>query len=98
MANIIRVSANSINRDAERIKELNGTLPALVKELEEAMEKLSGCWEGIAWASFQETTAYYMETLTDVYKYMGEFVEKMLEASQDYERTEQDICGGIKWI
>lgn len=93
MSDIIRISTNSLQRDAERIKELNDSIPALVKELETSMQQLAGCWEGLAWAGFQKTTAYYIEVLTEVYQYMGKYTENMQKASQDYERTEQDLCG-----
>lgn len=98
MGNMIRVSTHLLERDAEEIREMNDSLPILVKELEASMQQLSGCWEGVAWAGFQETTAYYIETLTEVYQYMGKYVENMYKASQDYERTEQDLCSSIKWI
>ena len=92
MSNIIRISTNSLQRDSEKIKELNDSIPILVKELEASMQELSGCWEGLAWAGFQKTTANYIEILTEVYQYIGKYTENMQNASQDYKRTEQDLC------
>ncbi|MBO5030833.1 MAG: WXG100 family type VII secretion target [Lachnospiraceae bacterium] len=95
MGDVIRISTRSLRSDADRVKELNDALPGLVKELEESMQQLSNCWEGLAWAGFQQTTAYYIEVLTEVYQYMGTYTENMQKASQDYERTEQDLCTAL---
>lgn len=98
MGNYLKVSTNSIRNAAESIEEIAETIPALMAELETAMEQLSSCWEGPAWGSFQENTALHMEMLSDIYEYMSKYVIHLQQASQDYCRAEQDVCADIRSI
>lgn len=95
MADKIRMNANRLKADGEEVKELNESIPILVDELQTAMSKLADCWEGPAWAGYQENMAHYIDMLRDTYEYMGRFSGNLMQASQDYMRVEQDISADI---
>ena len=95
MANFIKMNANKLKKDGEDVKDLNETIPILVDELQGAMSDLANCWEGPAWAGYQENMAHYIDLLREMYEYMGRFAGNIMQASQDYMRTEQDISADI---
>lgn len=95
MSDYVEVNSNAIKNDADRVNELIGSIPTLVKELEQSLYTLDGCWEGAAWNEYQNTNAYYMEVLADIYKYYGEFTAELHKASQIYMRTEQDVMDDV---
>lgn len=94
-AGIIRINSPKLKSDGEAVERLNGSIPILVDELEAEMKRLSECWEGAAWAGYQENMAEYFMELREMYEYMGRFAGNMLQAGQDYMRTEQDIFNNI---
>lgn len=98
MGNYIKVSTNSISRDATRIEELKESIPTLMNELEASMQHLSTCWEGVAWANYQKSVAEHMEKLTEIYNYMSRYTINMQEAQKKYGRAEQDVCAEIRKV
>lgn len=98
MAISMKISVGSIKNDAERIENLIESIPTLMNELEASMQQLAGCWEGPAWGIYQRNVAFHMEMLSDIYEYMSKYVITMQQASEDYCRTEQDICSDIRKI
>lgn len=98
MADLLKVSVNRLRTDASKVENLIDTIPNLVKELEEAMAQLAQCWEGQAWLEYQNNVAKYIEILTEIYKYMGEFTKDLNEAAKLYQRAEQDLCSAIDLV
>lgn len=96
MAGYLKVSANSIKSDAEKIDELKEKVPMLLKDLETSMGQLANCWEGPAWAAYQVKVSEYMEMLSEIYEYLTKYTGSMKEAEKDYTRAEQDICVAIR--
>lgn len=96
MSDYLKVSANSIKKDAERIEELKEAIPTLMNELEAAMNQLAGCWEGVAWAAYQKNVADHMEMLSDIYDYMSRYTVSMQEAGKNYGYAEQDVRAEIR--
>lgn len=95
MVDYIKVSANGISNDAERIKALTDSAPQLMKELEQAMYTLNECWEGAAWNAYQNTSADYIEILEEIYEYYGKYITNLHQASQTYTRAEQDVMSAV---
>ena len=95
MDSYLKTSCNKITNDAEKIEELSDSVPKLLKELEATLTKLNSYWEGSAWASYQETCAYYIEVLGEVYEYYEKLIGNMHEASQKYMRAEQDVMDEV---
>lgn len=95
MSGYLKVSANKIKSDAQRMEELKETIPTLMKELEAAMMQLSGCWEGVAWAAYQQNVADHMEMLSDIYDYMSRYIVSVQEAGKEYGYAEQDVQAEI---
>lgn len=89
----LKISVKRIRSDADQVEEHLESIPIFINELETAMQQLAQCWEGAAWIEYQNQVALYIEILTEIYKQMGEFTAKMNEASQIYERAEQNVCG-----
>lgn len=98
MGDYLRISGNSLEKDVQRIDELIATLPALIDDLQQAMQKLSSCWEGPAWAAYQQTVTSDVEKLTDMYEHMGKYTIYMKEAAKEYTRAEQDVCADINRV
>lgn len=98
MGNYLKVSANKLKYDAEKIGELNEAIPILIEELETSMRELSGCWEGPAWGAYQKTVAEYIGMLSEIYNYMGQYTITMQEAAKKYVYAEQDVCADIRGL
>lgn len=96
MSNVIKVSSNQIISDADKIKNLSDSIPTLINELQEVMNRLSGCWEGPAWEAYQGTVATYIQILTRNYEMMGKFVADLYDASENYKKVEQEIFKIVK--
>ena len=98
MGDYLKISQNSLEKDAQRIDELIATLPALIDDLQQAMQKLSACWEGPAWVAYQQTVTVDVEKLTEMYEHMGKYTGYMKEAAKEYARAEQDVCSEINQV
>ena len=96
MADVIKVSSNRIKNDSDEIKRLGESIPGLINELKEHMQRLANCWEGPAWAAFQRTVMEYMEILSEDYEAINRFVAGMYEASEDYKKAEREIYQSVK--
>lgn len=96
MGNYLKISANNLKSDAEKIEELKETIPVLIDELEVSMRQLSNCWEGPAWGAYQKNVAEHIEMLTDIYNYMSQYTIAMQEAAMEYVHAEQDACADIR--
>ena len=70
MDSYLKVSAQSMKRDSEKLEELKQSIPNLIKELSTSMQQLSNCWEGSAWAVYQANVAYYVDMLGEIYNYL----------------------------
>lgn len=95
MESYLRTSCKRIISDAQKMEELSNSIPKLLKNLETMLTGLNSCWEGAAWASYQDTCAYYIETLGEIYEYCGKMVGNMHDASQIYMRAEQDVMDEV---
>ena len=91
----LKVSVGRIRNDAAQIENEIDSIPALIKELEQSMAQLAQCWEGQAWLEYQNNVARYIEILTEIYQYMGEFTIDLNQAAKLYQRAEQDVCSAI---
>lgn len=98
MAAYLKVTKSSMEKDSERIHDLIKTIPELVIDLEHAMGRLAGCWEGPAWAEYQNTVAEHIERMKEMYDDMGRYVVNTKEAAKQYMRTEQDVLAKIKKV
>ena len=98
MGDYLRVSKKSMEKDAERIDKLLETVPELIRDLELAMQKLSACWDGPAWAAYQQTVTEHVEKLTEMYEHMGKYTIYIKEAGKEYTRAEQDVCAKIRGV
>ncbi|MBR4983324.1 MAG: WXG100 family type VII secretion target [Lachnospiraceae bacterium] len=96
MGDYLKVSKRAIERDAERIEKQIENVPAMIRDLQQGMQRLSGCWDGPAWAAYQQTITSDIEKLTEMYEHMKRYTIYMKEAALKYERTEQDICADIR--
>lgn len=96
MSDVIKVSSNCIKNDADEIKRLGESIPTLINELQEAMQRLASCWEGPAWATYQQTVVQYMEVLSKNYETINKFIASLYEASDEYKRVEQEIYQSVK--
>lgn len=96
MGNYLKISTNTLKRDAEKIEEIKECIPVLIEELEASMRQLSNCWEGSAWGAYQKNVAEHIEMLTDIYNYMSQYTIKMQEAAKEYVYAEQDVCTDIR--
>ena len=95
MARYLKTDSKRIESDAEEIEKLAGEIPKLLDELKDAMFSLDRCWEGDAWNAYQNTNAYYIEVLSDVYNYYEKYAANLVQASTDYMRAEQDVMDEI---
>ena len=98
MGNYLRISKNALERDAQNVETLIETLPALINDLQQGMHTLSTCWDGPAWAAYQQTVAKHVEKLTEMYEHMGKYTIYMKEAAKEYTRAEQDVCADINGV
>lgn len=98
MSTFLRVSTKSMSTDSESIEAFNNEIPKLLDELNDAMRKLSTCWEGPAWSAFQSNVTYHMEMLAEIYEYINEYLDSLQEAGKNYARVEQDICASIQKV
>ena len=98
MGNYLKISKNLLEKDAQNLDTLIETLPELIKDLEQGMHMLSSCWDGPAWAAYQQTVIMHVEKLTEIYEQMGKYTINMKEAAKEYARAEQDVCSDINSV
>lgn len=96
MSDVIKVSGNRIKSDADKIKNLSDSIPVLINELQENMQRLSNCWEGPAWANFQKTVAQYMEILSEDYEAINKFITGLYNAGDEYKKVEYEIYQSVR--
>lgn len=91
----LKISVSRLKRDAALVENYIDSIPTLIKELEQSMDQLAQCWDGQAWLEYQNNVALYIEILTEIYRYMGDFTKDLNQAAKMYQRTEQDVCSVI---
>jgi len=92
---LLKVDATRLANDGEGIEDRINTVSVLVNDLEEQLVLLSTCWEGLAWAAYQENIAKLIDRIKQVHNYVIQYAGCFLLASQDYIHAEQDIMGEI---
>ena len=100
MGNKIRVSLDRMGNDQGRIVEQLKRTQREVEKLRDAMQKLSSCWEGPAWSSFQSTVADDIEYMRGLYQELNIYINNINESRNKYmhsEKNNYNVINGI-WI
>ena len=100
MDGIQRISCQSMKRDAEQLSEILKDIPETIEELRVSMRKLSQCWEGPAWATFQTQLNKDIQNMLEVYECLVELQKSLGEGRDIYLKTEFDVYTDLKglWI
>lgn len=74
--------------------------PSVIEELRVSMRKLSQCWEGPAWATFQTQLNKDIQNMLEVYECLVELQKSLGEGRDIYLKTEFDVYTDLKglWI
>lgn len=100
MADIQRVSCNTMKRDAEALEAVLKKLPKEIERMQASMRNLAHCWEGPAWQVYQHQVNEDIQNMTEVYKNLAELQKKLGKGRDIYLRTEHDVYTDLKslWI
>ncbi len=100
MADVQRVSCDSMKRDSESLSEALRDIPQTIDRLQASMRKLSQCWEGPAWEAFQMQVNRDIQNMYEVYRSLVELQKAIGKGRDTYLRTEHDVYTDIKslWI
>lgn len=100
MADTLRVSCRSMEKDAEELAETLKDIPAAIEQMRISMRNLYHCWEGPAWAAFQTQVNKDLQNMEEVYQILVKLQESLGEGRDVYIKTEYDVYTDLKslWI
>lgn len=98
MAGVQKVSCNRMKADAEALQSELKNIPKTIEQLAASMQKLSQCWEGPAWAAFQNQVNSDVQNMNEVYKSLVELQKGLGNGRETYLRTEFDVYSDLKLI
>lgn len=95
-----KVSCESMKTDAESIAEALKEIPDIIEQLQVSMKNLAHCWEGAAWAAFQEQVNKDLQNIQETYQNFIKLQENLGKGSETYLKTEYDVYTDIQsiWI
>ncbi len=96
MANIQRVSCENMIKDAETLSTALKDIPQTISQMQTSLKNLASCWEGPAWAAFQEQVNKDIENMNEVYQCLTELQNGLGNGRDTYLRTEFDVYTDIK--
>ena len=91
MAELLRVSSEQMAKDLEKMKEQIDKAPSILSDVQTSLDKLNGCWEGAAWATFQTEMSKGFEQLEILLDFYSKFAENFQHSAEDYINTEQKV-------
>lgn len=94
----IEVNVPTMQNTVEEIGEMTQTLTDQMDVLQESVVSLSSMWKGSAHNQLVNQFYEDYETVTDLVTFLTEHIEKMKEATDDYNTCETDIYNEIKKI
>lgn len=97
---MIRVSTQRMKNDIDRLKEDVTLLRNSIKELEEALAFLAGCWEGPGWIAFQNQVREDMVYMNELCAELENYIKNMQDAAKIYNKSEQRAYSEVSriWI
>lgn len=90
LSEYIKVSVDEMKRDAQSLRELTERLPNAISQLEGALTELAGCWEGPARNEYLYQISTDIQYMTELYRFLSEYIGCIEEGSQKYLSGEQD--------
>ena len=75
--------------EREQLQEEYQKIPTFVHELDASMKKLSTCWEGPAWITFQQQVESDILNMLDLYDWYREYLQNHAEVEKIYGDTEK---------
>ncbi|MCD7884794.1 MAG: WXG100 family type VII secretion target [Lachnospiraceae bacterium] len=96
MASIQRVSCKNMEKDAEALSTALKDIPQTITQMQASLKNLASCWEGPAWAAFQEQVNKDIENINEVYQCLTELQKGLGTGRETYLRTEFDVYTDVK--
>ena len=85
-----RVSTEQMHRDGEDMRTLVQEIPKQIRELENSMQKLHGCWKGSACNAFQGQVMKDVAYMNEVYSFLIDYLEALSQSEEDYFKAEYE--------
>ena len=100
MANIQKISCNSMKKDAQELEGVLKNIRQIIEQLQVSMRRLSYCWDGPAWSAFQLQINNDIQEMKDLYQNFVKLQKALGEGSNIYLKTEFNVYKDIKsiWI
>lgn len=89
MSSMFRVTSGQLRSIAEQLRAMNQNFKGKVENLTQREQALNGMWEGEARKTFHNAYTKERVQFDNFYKGIEQYIRVLLEAAQEYERTEQ---------
>lgn len=89
MSNYIKVSVPKMKNDGEQLHADIEKIPQFVRELDASMKALGTCWDGPAWAAFQQQVESDILNMLDMYDWLRRFMQALSDGEKEYGACEQ---------
>lgn len=100
MSDKLRVSCSAMKSDGEKLAAELKEIPQIIERLHNSVKSLAACWDGPAWASYQNQVNKDIENMKEVYGTLVQLQKALGTGRDTYLKTEFDIYTDIKglWI
>ncbi len=93
MSTAFRVTSSQLRQKADELRTLNGQFKASVSNLQASESALNGMWEGDARKAFHTAFMQNKSKFDNFSNGMEEYAQRLLNAADEYDRTEAANVG-----
>ena len=92
---VIRISADELNQYYHKILEIKAQLEAVLKTIDECIERLATEWSGASYDEYKKQYDEIRATVVKLIDYINSFAEAMSKTIENFNRVDADLASAI---